>query len=87
MKKFLIFFLIVNVALNTLYFINHTENCIVTNITTISDEKEIEIEKDGNLYAFFADKDTDIKEGQELKVFFRYNEKENPFDDEIIFAW
>lgn len=87
MKKFLMFFLIVNVTLNTLYFINHTENCIVTNVTTISDEKEIEIEKDGNLYVFSVDKDADIKEGQELKVFFRYNENKNPLDDEIIFAW
>lgn len=87
MKKFLVLFLIVNVTFNTLYFINHTKNCIVTSVTSFSDEKEIEIENDGNLYSFFVDRNTDIKENQKIKVFFRYNEKENPFDDEIIFAW
>lgn len=87
MKKFLVLFLIVNVTLNTLYFINHTKNCVVTSVTSFSDEKEIEIENDGNLYSFFVDKNTDIKENQKIKVFFRYNEKENPLDDEIIFTW
>lgn len=87
MKKFLVLFLIVNVTLNTLYFINHTKNCVVTSVTSFSDEKEIEIENDGNLYSFFVDKNTDIKENQKIKVFFRYNENENPLDDEIIFTW
>ena len=87
MKKFLVLFLIINVTLNTLYFINHTKNCVVTSVTSFSDEKEIEIENDGNLYSFFVDKNTDIKENQKIKVFFRYNEKENPLDDEIIFTW
>ena len=62
MKKFLVLFLIINVTLNTLYFINHTKNCVVTSVTSFSDEKEIEIENDGNLYSFFVDKNTDIKE-------------------------
>ena len=88
MKKIIAMVMVMIIMLVSSFFIGHTKECLITNIQTEKDYKIIEVRTDDkNFYSFKVDKDSDLKIYHKVKVMFKYNELDNPVDDEIIIAW